>query len=223
MSGKSNSKVISLSDSKRLMALEETVLSAKRATLDAASALWELWDSGLWDTGEFNNFEAYCRKKFEIGRSQAYRLIDAHKTVKLLANVPHGGQISSERTIRALNAAPENQRLEIVNAVSSAGQITAKAIRQEIAKRNPRPAPAIKPARVIDIQPIEQVAAVEYDINANRLDAGTVLVKELHDLANDLEMDLVMPQPGDEVDFAKYGERLVGMARRVMKLNPISK
>lgn len=61
----------------RLTALEEAINKNRRSFYVIGKALKEIRDDRLYRFLLFKTFEAYTRARWEIGKSQAYRLIEA--------------------------------------------------------------------------------------------------------------------------------------------------
>ena len=97
------------SESQRRDELEATITRGMASFIEVGLALAEIRSSRLYrDTHD--TFEAYCKDKWEMGRSRVYQLVDAAGVVE---NVHHGGQIpSNERQVRELTVLddPDQQR-----------------------------------------------------------------------------------------------------------------
>lgn len=81
----------------------------------------------------------------------------------------------------------------------------------------------IKPARVIECEPVEQTFCVEQEeAQQAQAESAQVLIARIRAMADDMEVDAVMTAPGTEVDFSKYAERLMALAKEVRKLNGVT-
>lgn len=80
----------------RLTALESVIQRSRAAFLEVGAALLEIRDAKLYRSVS-GTFEEYCRDRWEIGKSHAYRLIEAAET---FGNVPQGCQPETEREAR---------------------------------------------------------------------------------------------------------------------------
>lgn len=81
---------------------EETISKGLKTFVEVGNALAEIRDSKSYkEVAGYDTFEAYCKDKWEMKRSNAYHLIDASKVVE---NVYHGTQIlpANERQARPL-------------------------------------------------------------------------------------------------------------------------
>jgi hypothetical protein len=129
---------ITLAESKRLIQLEAIVNQGRQTFVEVGMALAEIRDSRLY-RADHSTFEAYCQQKWDFGRVQAHRLIDAATVVRLL---PIGNTITNEAQARELVRVAPEQRAEIIEEVhqQTGGKPTAAAIRLVVEKRQePRP------------------------------------------------------------------------------------
>lgn len=112
--------------------LETTIEKGLETFMEVGSALAEINDKKLWRQTHAS-FVDYARERWGMGKSQAYRLINAAETVASLSpvgeNVP---QPQNERQIRALSSlAPERRQEAWERAVGLAegGEVTADHVR----------------------------------------------------------------------------------------------
>ena len=103
--------VLTRSEKTDLGRLEQTIQAGLAGFLTAGSALAEIRDRRLYRLTHAT-FEAYCRDRWGLGRSHAYRLIDASAAIETMS--PTGGHApapDSERQVRPLiGLAPEVQQ-----------------------------------------------------------------------------------------------------------------
>lgn len=71
----------------RLTHLENIIAGNQRRFYEIGKALKEIRDSRLYKLTLFETFEAYARSRWDIGRSQAYRLIDACSVIGNLSPI----------------------------------------------------------------------------------------------------------------------------------------
>lgn len=120
---------------------EEIVNEGIRASIAAAKALFEIFhyrDGLLWRQ-EFPTFEAYCRTRWDYGKSHSYRLVDCGDFISELESAsqsPKGDWMpKSESQIRPILKLPRERRVEcwrdIVVEASPAEMTT-----REVAKRS---------------------------------------------------------------------------------------
>jgi hypothetical protein len=106
-------------------------------------ALGEIRDSELYRV-EYETFEAFVLTEYGFKRAQAYRLIEAAAVKESVALSPIGDKLTNEGQARALALVPDEQRAQVLEAASSAGEVTAKTIteaaRQLKAKATEKPA-----------------------------------------------------------------------------------
>lgn len=80
----------------RLKHLETIISNNQYRFYEIGQALKEIRDSRLYKLILFNSFEAYARDRWDIGRSQAYRLIDAYSVINNLS--PIGDRLPGNET-----------------------------------------------------------------------------------------------------------------------------
>jgi hypothetical protein len=125
-------EAISVDESKRLIALEQTIKQGLDTFVEVGEALLEIRDSRLYRI-EHGTFEEYCKGKWGMSRFHAYNLINGSKATK---NVDHGQhKPTTERQARPLTKLPpEDQPKAWQKAVEIAGneQPTAKQVTQAV-------------------------------------------------------------------------------------------
>jgi hypothetical protein len=121
-------KRIALIDQEDLINLERAVRQGLAVFYRVGEALAEIRDRKLYKQHGFTDFRDYLREYWGMGKSKAYRLIDAAEVMTNLKSVPHCGQNllepesvphggqnllpSSERITRELAKAPPEQQAE---------------------------------------------------------------------------------------------------------------
>jgi hypothetical protein len=116
----------------RLKHLETIISNNQYRFYEIGQALKEIRDSRLYKLILFNTFEAYARDRWDIGRSQAYRLIDAYSVINNLS--PIGDRLpGNEAQTRSLVPLSPPQQREIWKDFLSTGMaITARNIKNFI-------------------------------------------------------------------------------------------
>ncbi len=120
----------------RLTRLENLIARNQCRFHEIGKALKEIRDSRLYKLNLFDSFEAYTRARWDMGKSQAYRLIEAYQVVNNLSPI---GDIlpSNESQVRPLAPFDPMEQRKIWKAfLKSAMEITAPNIKQFIASAN---------------------------------------------------------------------------------------
>jgi hypothetical protein len=93
-----------------LLRLEKTIDRSRRRFYETGLALGRIRDGKLYEVALFRGFAAYVRSRWEMGKSQAYRLIDASAVIENLS--PIGDELpANEGQARVLaRLAPAEQR-----------------------------------------------------------------------------------------------------------------
>jgi hypothetical protein len=102
-------EIITMQESARLVELERTIETGMTTFVEVGSALMEIRDSRLYRV-EYKTFEAYCRDKWGMSKTQANRLISSSGAAQNLA--PMGVIPLSERQARPLTTLPPEQQPE---------------------------------------------------------------------------------------------------------------
>ena len=96
----------------RLIQLEEVIASERRCFYKVGKALREIRDSRLYREVFYTSFEAYVRERWDMGRSHAYRMIEASQVLDNLS--PIGDTLpGNEAQLRPLGhlAASDQRRI----------------------------------------------------------------------------------------------------------------
>ena len=113
-------------DQQYLAEREKIVSLGIKATIATAKALFEIHSLGggrLWKAGH-PTFEAYCLKRWDLKKSQAYRLVECGRFIAGLeqcgpnGDSPFGEKLpKNEAQVRPLMSLPEEFRLECWNGI----------------------------------------------------------------------------------------------------------
>lgn len=115
------------SERAELMICEDTISAGIRSFKDVGAALVKIRDLRLYRETH-PTFDAYCSEKWDLGRSQAYRLIDAAEVVANLSPIGDTPLPTNESQVRPLaKLEPEQQQEAWARAVETApeGRVTA--------------------------------------------------------------------------------------------------
>ena len=83
----------------RLLCLERKIDKTRKGFYETGKSLKEIRDSRLYKTALFSRFELYTKDRFDIGKSKAYRLINACDVIDNLS--PIGDRVpSNEAQVR---------------------------------------------------------------------------------------------------------------------------
>jgi len=120
----------------RLTSLENTIASNQYRFFEIGKALKEIRDTRLYKLTLFETFEAYARARWDMGRSQVYRLLDAYNVVNNLSPIGDflPGNEAQARILAPLT--PPEQRKVWKEFLSTGMEITAPNIKKFIATRN---------------------------------------------------------------------------------------
>ncbi len=72
--------------------LEHTIKQGLKVFYRVGEALLQIRDRKLYRDLGYSSFKDYCFERWNMGKSQAYRLIESTAVVNNLKSVPHGGQ-----------------------------------------------------------------------------------------------------------------------------------
>lgn len=190
-------------ESRRLKSLEDTI---RRATGDTYDAMRAIHDEKLYRE-EFDSWEDYCKRRWNISRSNAYRLMEHGRIMDLLGDdtkcLPLGD--ISERATREVASLPDEQKVEIIETVARESaaknngkpKVTAAAVRQKVQEHEREPGDESEPGGA---DPVESIirdelerevpkhlrhhyeAAAQIKSVATKFDAIKREIKELVDL-----------------------------------------
>jgi len=119
----------------RLTHLENIIADNQCRFYEIGKALKEIRDSRLYKLTLFETFEAYARARWDIGRSQAYRLINACSVIGNLSPIGDilPGNESQTRSLIQLN--PIEQRKVWQDFLNTGMDISARNIKKFIDER----------------------------------------------------------------------------------------
>lgn len=120
---------------------ETTIEKGRQTFLEVGAALAEIKERRLYRQYH-PSFDAYCREQWEMGKSQAYRLIDAAEIVTELETSPIGDTPlpKTESQARELSKVPAEDRAAVMREASEDGPATAPKIKEVVEKRTDTPA-----------------------------------------------------------------------------------
>lgn len=133
----------------RLIELETLIDSQRRCFYQIGKALKQIRDERLYRELMFDSFEAYLKNRWEMSRSQAYRLIEAARVIDNLSPI---GDIlpENEAQLRALvNLNPFDQRKVWRDFLSAGMPLNAANIQRFVAKCPPSQKPRIDLSHII--------------------------------------------------------------------------
>lgn len=150
--------VLTLSEVGRLAELEQVVETGLTVFVAVGNALLEIRDSRLYRQ-QFPTFEAYCRERWGLKQSHAYRMIDAAVVVGNLQSSPIGEVPKTESQARPLTRLePEVQRevwRELVES-TPVERITAKIVEEQAKAAEPLNYAVKQVKESIEPEPVQQ-------------------------------------------------------------------
>lgn len=123
--------------------LELVIETGIKSFLDVGRALLEIRDQRLYRK-DYQTFEAYCQKRWDMSRAHANRLADAADTIDTCLS-PIGDKPANESQVRPLAQLPREERASAWNealAVSD-GKPTAAIVEQVVANRMSNDEPSL--------------------------------------------------------------------------------
>lgn len=114
----------------------ETIISKNQSRFyEIGRALREIRDSRLYKQALFSSFEAYARARWDIGRSQAYRLIDAYSVISNLSPIGDRLPGNEAQTRPLVPLSPPEQRKIWKDFLNTGVDITTRNIKNFIDER----------------------------------------------------------------------------------------
>jgi len=147
---------VTKSRKQRLRACEKVLTEHMEEFVRVGLALKEIRDERLYKEDGFERFEDYCRKKWEISRKYADKVIaSADLRIKLPTTTPTGRHEWTERAVRELKRLPADTKAKAVAArvlkevEKGNGKLTSTIVRKHVdealgTNRKPKPRPKIK-------------------------------------------------------------------------------
>lgn len=118
----------------RLIELESAIESERRRFYEVGKALKEIRDDRLYRELMFDSFEAYLKKRWDLSRSHAYRLIEACRVIDNLSPV-EDVLPENEAQLRPLaQLTPADQRKIWREFVASGMELNAAGIQRFVSK-----------------------------------------------------------------------------------------
>ncbi len=144
----------------------ETIISKNQSRFyEIGQALREIRDSRLYKQALFSSFEAYARARWDIGRSQAYRLIDAYSVISNLSPIGDRLPGNEAQTRPLVPLSPPEQRKIWKDFLNTGVEITARNIKNFIDERKEK---ENSPPDYTDQISDEYMAAVQVMLNQVR-------------------------------------------------------
>ncbi|WP_446012115.1 DNA methylase [Candidatus Electrothrix sp.] len=139
--------------------LETIIAKNQYRFYEIGQALLEIRDSRLYKQALFTSFETYARSRWDIGRSQVYRLIDAYSVINNLSPIGDRLPGNEAQTRPLVPLSPPEQR-EIWKAfLNTKVEVTARNIQNFINERKTKEDTATPD--LVDRISDEYMAAVE--------------------------------------------------------------
>lgn len=119
----------------RLKHLETIIAKNQYRFYEIGQALLEIRDSRLYKQALFTSFEAYARSRWDIGRSQLYRLIDAYNVINNLSPIGDRLPGNEAQTRPLVPLSPPEQRKIWKEFLNTKVEVTARNIQKFIEER----------------------------------------------------------------------------------------
>jgi len=119
----------------RLKHLETIIAKNQYRFYEIGQALLEIRDSRLYKQALFTSFEAYARSRWDIGRSQVYRLIDAYSVINNLSPIGDRLPGNEAQTRPLVPLSPPEQRQIWKAFLDTKVEVTARNIQNFINER----------------------------------------------------------------------------------------
>jgi hypothetical protein len=128
--------LLTVSESDRLEALEQTIKDGQKTFVAVGRALAEIRDRKLYKA-QHKNFEEYCRERWQWTKQHAYRLIECAPIAE------SNPQVTSINQARELAKVAEEKRAQVVEIAATKAEaeerpMTARDIRESAAPTPPR-------------------------------------------------------------------------------------
>jgi len=119
----------------RLKHLETIIAKNQYRFYEIGQALLEIRDTRLYKQALFTSFEAYARSRWDIGRSQVYRLIDAYRVINNLSPIGDRLPGNEAQTRPLVPLPPPEQRKIWKEFLNTKAEVTARNIQNFINER----------------------------------------------------------------------------------------
>ncbi len=147
----------------RLKHLETIIAKNQYRFYEIGHALLEIRDSRLYKQALFTSFEAYARSRWDIGRSQLYRLIDAYNVINNLSPIGDRLPGNEAQTRPLVPLSPPEQRKIWKEFLGTKKEVTARNIQKFIDERKAKE--NIADPDLVDQIGDEYMAAVQKMLN----------------------------------------------------------
>jgi hypothetical protein len=145
----------------RLETLETTISKGMDTFVEVGSALAEIRDSRLYRQYH-PTFAAYCEQQWDLGKSQAYRLITASEVVGDLSRARDESDEdvplpTSGRQAEELAKADPADRVDVMREAAEDGPVTSSRIKEAVTRRTETPAKGREVrTETIETEPVER-------------------------------------------------------------------
>jgi hypothetical protein len=145
----------------RLETLETTISKGMDTFVEVGSALAEIRDSRLYRQYH-PTFAAYCEQQWDLGKSQAYRLITASEVVGDLSRARDESDEdvplpTSGRQAEELAKADPADRVDVMREAAEDGPVTSSRIKEAVTRRTDTPAKGREVrTETIETEPVER-------------------------------------------------------------------
>ena len=132
----------------RLTRLESIIETNQRRFYQIGNALRRIRDEKLYRCLLFESFEAYVKTRWDMAKSQAYRLIEASNVIDNLSPIGDGVLPENESQTRALTRLKKNDQRRIWREFVSSGTALSASnigrfVKMRIKDHQPKPSPRI--------------------------------------------------------------------------------
>ena len=137
-------------DRMRFLILKKEIKDGLATCFKVGAALKEIRDRELF-IEDYDSFEEFCSETYMIGKSHAYRLMDAADVKESVKGYPVAKKLTNERQARALSDVPESKRLKVLTVADKDGDVSADGIAKAAEKVlvDDKPVQKEKPADVV--------------------------------------------------------------------------
>ena len=116
---------------------EQKIADGMESFKAVGRALVQVRDSRLY-RATHATFEEYCRERWQMDRTYAYRIIEGAKIADEMLPI---GNIPTEAAAREIAKVEPGQRAEVLQSAAASGKVTAKSIREASKPKQEQPGP----------------------------------------------------------------------------------
>ncbi len=116
----------------RLSYLETIIAGKQRDFYEIGKALSEIKQARLYRASLYDSFENYVKARWDMGRSQAYRLIDAYQVIGNLSPIGDKLPINESQTRPLAGLSPMEQRAAWKRFLATGKELTASNIKASV-------------------------------------------------------------------------------------------